>query len=260
MSKKITLITGASSGIGLELAWICARNNHNLLLIARHEDKLQELAKAIKEKYRVSVDYLSYDLNKVESAQAIYNYCQGKDLFVNVLINNAGFGDWRKFIDSDIQRQLDMINVNISSLVYLSHLFLKDMKNNGGGKIMNMASAAAFQPGPLMSVYYATKAFVLHFSEAVANELKENNITVTAICPGPTTSNFKKTANLDNSRLMKKRNLPSSRDVAEFSYKVMDKGKVVAVPGMINVFLSKLVNFIPRSIVVKIVRKMQEEF
>jgi len=170
MSKKITLITGASSGIGLELAWICARNNHNLLLIARHEDKLQELAKAIKEKYRVSVDYLSYDLNKVESAQAIYNYCQGKDLFVNVLINNAGFGDWRKFIDSDIQRQLDMINVNISSLVYLSHLFLKDMKNNGGGKIMNMASAAAFQPGPLMSVYYALKAFVLPFREAVPNE------------------------------------------------------------------------------------------
>ncbi|MBN2884378.1 SDR family oxidoreductase [Patescibacteria group bacterium] len=260
MSKKITLITGASSGIGLELAWVCARNNHDLLLIARHEDKLQELTKAIKEKYSVSVDYLPYDLSEIKSAQEIYNHCQAKDLFIDVLINNAGFGDWRKFIDSDIKRQLDMINVNISTLVYLSHLFIKDMKNNGGGKIMNIASAAAFQPGPLMSVYYATKAFVLHFSEAIANELKENNITVTAICPGPTASNFKKNANIGNSRLMKKRNLPSSKNVAEFSYRAMKKGKVVAIHGLINIIMTKLVNIIPRSIVVKMVRKIQEEF
>lgn len=260
MLKKITIITGASSGIGLELAWVCARNKHNLLLIARQEDKLLKLAEAIKEKYPVSIDCLLCDLSKPESAQVIYNYCQEKKLFVDFLINNAGFGDFRKFIDGDIKKQLDMISVNISTLVSLSHLFLKDMINNGGGKIMNLASTAAFQPGPLMSVYYASKAFVLHFSEAIANELKKNNITVTAICPGPTASNFKHTANLGNSRLMKKRGLPSSREVAEFAYKSMERGRVVAVHGLVNLLLTKLVNIIPRSIVVKMVRKMQEVF
>ncbi|MDD2681059.1 MAG: SDR family oxidoreductase [Patescibacteria group bacterium] len=260
MTKNITIITGASSGIGLELAWILASNNHNLLIIARHEDKLNELAKAIQIKHQVTVDYLVKDLSKPESTQEIFKYCQEKQLFVDILINNAGFGDFCEFSDSNRQRQLDMINVNISSLVSLTHLFLKDMINNNEGKIMNIASAAAFQPGPLMSVYYATKAFVLHFSEAIANELKDKNITLTTICPGPTASNFKQSANLNNSRLMKKRNLPSSRSVAEFSYQAMIKGRVIAIPGFSNWLLSKLVNIIPRPLVVKMVRKIQEKF
>jgi len=260
MHQVTTLITGASSGIGLELALIAASHNNNLLLIARHEDKLNELAQTIRAKHKITVDYLVKDLSKPESTQEIFQYCQEKKLFINILINNAGFGDFREFTNSDRQRQLDMINVNISALVSLTHFFIKDMIDNGGGKVLNIASAAAFQPGPLMSVYYASKAFVLHFSEAIANELKDKKVSVTAVCPGPTASNFKHNANLHNSRLMKKRNLPSAKSVAEFSYKSMLKGKVVAIPGFNNWLLSKLVNIIPRPIVVRMVRKIQEEF
>lgn len=260
MFKKVTIITGASSGIGLELAWILARNNNHLLLIARSKEKLQKLSQDITEKYQVSVDYLIKDLSRADSAQEVFNYCQENNLQVDILINNAGFGDFNLFINGDIKKQLAMINLNIYTLVYLSHLFLPNMIKQGHGKIMNIASTAAFQPGPLMSVYYASKAFVLHFSEAIANELKPNNITVTTICPGPTASNFKQTANLDNSRLMKKRKLPSAKMVAEFAYKAMMKGRVVAIYGFKNYLLTKLVNIMPRSIVVKIVRKLQEEF
>lgn len=260
MDKKISIVTGASSGIGKELSFVLARHQKNLLLIARSEEKLKKITQEIKDKYQVSAEYLIKDLSKTEAAQEIFDYCQKQKLEVDILINNAGFGDFNLFVKGNIKKQLEIIQVNIYALVYLNHLFLLKMIAQGGGKIMNIASTAAFQPGPLMSVYYASKAFVLHFSEAIANELKPYNITVTAICPGPTASNFKQTANLGNSRLMKKRKLPSAKMVAEFAYKAMIKGRVVAIYGFRNYILTKLVNIIPRSIVVKIVRKLQEEF
>ena len=260
MPEKISLITGASSGIGWELAWIFASKGHNLLLVARSGEKLQLLAKEIKEKYQVSVYVLSADLSKEKSVKEVFSYCQANKLEVDNLVNNAGFGDFNLFADSSLNRNLGMIKLNISALVELTHLFLPAMIKNKQGRILNIASAAAFQPGPLMSVYYASKAFVLHFGEAIANELDKTGVTCTTICPGPTKSNFKATANLKNSRLMKKRNLPSAKSVAEFSYQSMIKAKVVAIPGLKYNFLAALVRFLPRKTVTKLVRKAQEVF
>ncbi len=258
--NTITLITGASSGIGLELAIVFAGHGHNLLLISRNEIELKKISAELIEKYNVSVRYLSKDLSQAESIQEVYSYCQENELIVENLVNNAGFGDFNLFKDSNIKRQLDMINLNIRAVVHLTHLLLPKMIKNQSGKILNVASTAAFQPGPLMSVYYASKAFVLHFSEAIANELKPDNITVTALCPGPTKSNFKLTANLENSRLMKTRKIPTSKKVAEYGYKSLMKGKVVAIHGKRNYILAQVVRLLPRSTVVKMVRKLQEVF
>jgi len=152
-----------------------------------------------------------------------------------------------------------MINVNITALTYLTRLFLPQMVKNGFGKIMNVASTAAFQPGPTMSVYYATKAYVLHFSEAIGNELEGTGVTVTALCPGATTSGFQAAANLGESKLVKGKKLPTSKDVAEYGYRAMMKGKAVAIHGFGNWLLAQSPRFAPRSWVVKVARKVQEE-
>ncbi|MFA5131451.1 MAG: SDR family oxidoreductase [Patescibacteria group bacterium] len=260
MAKAITLITGASSGIGRELSFVFAEHKQDLLLVARSGAELSKLAEELALKHGITALYLAGDLREMKSVEAVKAYCVAHDLFVENLVNNAGFGDFGPFADSKIERQLGMINLNISALVYLTHLFLPAMIEKGKGRILNVASTAAFQPGPLMSVYYATKAFVLHFSEAIANELKTKNISVTALCPGPTASNFKAVANLDGSRLMKNRKLPTARSVAEDGYRALMAGKIVAISGWKNAFMAFLVRFFPRRLVLKIVRKFQENF
>ena len=257
---KITLLTGASSGIGRELAWIAAAQGHNLLLIAQSEVELDKVAAEIKAKHAVEIFCLAKDLSRIEAASEIYNYCQEKNWQVDCLINDAGFGDYGFFFERQLEKQINMINVNVAMPVALCHFFLPGMIKDKRGKILNVASASAFQPGPLMSVYYATKAFALFFSEAIANELKDRGVTVTALCPGPTESNFVAVANAGNNRLLKKHNLPSARSVAEYGYKAMLKGKRVAIPGFGNQFLAFLIRLTPRGLVLKIVRKLQEKF
>jgi short-subunit dehydrogenase len=256
--KKYTLITGASAGIGYELARIAAANGCNLLLTARRIDKLNELAAELKSENGIDVITVAKDLSDRAAAEFLFDFCLKNNIQINHLINNAGFGDLGLFADSEITKQRDMIQINIMALTLLSRLFLPDMVKAGYGRILNVASVAAFQPGPTMSVYYATKAYVLHFSEAIANELEGTGVTVTTLCPGPTESEFKYVANMEESGLMKNRKNPSSRAVAEYGYRAMMRGKKVAIHGLLNALMVFTVRLSPRSWVVRIARFMTE--
>jgi len=256
--SKTALITGASSGIGLELAKIFARDKYNLVLVARSADKLNELATELR-KENISVDVIVFDLSLPNAARDLFNAVQQKNISIDFLINNAGFGDFGFFIEADWKKTERMISVNIMTLTHLTRLFLPSMVKNGYGRVLNMSSTAAFQPGPLMSVYYATKAYVLHFSEAIGNELKDTGVKVTALCPGATESGFQAASNMEESRLVKGRKLPTSKEVAEFGYKAMMKGKAVAIPGMFNYLLAQSPRFTPRALVVKVARMIQEK-
>ncbi len=251
------LITGASSGIGLELAKIHASKGDNLVLVARSKNKLDELKLELEKKYNSSVYCIEKDLSNPGSAQEIYTETKQKNIQIDYLINNAGFGDFGMFYETDEDKENRMIHLNITALTQFCKLYLKDMIQRGSGKIMNVASTAAFQPGPTMAVYYATKAYVLHFSEAINNEVKGTGVTVTAFCPGATESGFQTAAAMEESNLVKGKKLPGSREVAEYGYKAMMKGKAVAIHGFMNFLMASSVRFSPRSLVVKVTRKIQ---
>jgi short-subunit dehydrogenase len=251
------LITGASNGIGLELAKIHASKGGNLVLVARNKSKLDELKKELENQYKVSVYIIGKDLSVFNSAQEVYDETYKQNIKIDYLINNAGFGDFGMFVDSDWNKELQMINLNITTLTQFTKLYLQDMVKHRSGKIMNVASTAAFQPGPIMAVYFATKAYVLSFSEAVNNEVSDKGVTVTTLCPGATESGFQAAAAMEESNLVKGRKLPTSKEVAEYGYAAMLKGKTVAIHGLMNWILANSVRFTPRSLVVKITRKIQ---
>ena len=251
------LITGASNGIGLELAKIHASKGGNLVLVARNKSKLDELKKELENQYKVSVYIIGKDLSIFNSAQEVYDETNKQNIKIDYLINNAGFGDFGMFVDSDWNKELQMINLNITTLTQFTKLYLQDMVKHRSGKIMNVASTAAFQPGPIMAVYFATKAYVLSFSEAVNNEVSDKGVTVTTLCPGATESGFQAAAAMEESNLVKGRKLPTSKEVAEYGYAAMLKGKTVAIHGLMNWILANSVRFTPRSLVVKITRKIQ---
>jgi short-subunit dehydrogenase len=255
---KTALITGASSGIGLELARLFARDKHDLVLVARSGDKLQQLASELIKEHGIRATVITADLSQVGSVKNLFDKLQQEKIDIDFLVNNAGFGDFGFFIESDWNKAEQMINVNITALTYLTRLFLPHMVEKGFGKILNVASTASFQPGPTMSVYFATKAFVLHFSEAIGNELEGTGVTVTALCPGATESGFQAVAGLEESKLVKGRKLPSSKSVAEYGYRAMMKGTAVAIHGFFNYLMAQGPRFAPRSWVVKIARKVQE--
>ena len=256
MSDTTALVTGASSGIGLEFAKLLASKNYNLIIIARNEEKLNSLKKELESKHGIQVIVKAKDLSKPEVAREIYDDLHKQNIKISLLINNAGFGEHGHFLNTSWQKESDMIQVNITSLMRLTKVFLEDMVAQGAGRILNVASVAAFMPGPFMATYFATKAFVLSFSEAIANELKGTGVTVTALCPGPTESGFQATANVEETNLVKGKKLPSSKKVAEFGYKALMRGKTVAVHGFMNRLQVFGVRFIPRSIVRAIVRKV----
>ena len=255
---KTALITGASGGIGYELALIHAKAGDNLVLVARSEGKLNELKTRLEKEHGIDVQVFALDLSETGSAEKVHAFTQEKGVFVDYLVNNAGFGDFGFFNEADWNKTNAMIQLNITILTQLTHLYLQDMIKAKKGKIMNVASTAAFQPGPTMAVYYATKAYVLHFSEAIGNEVKPYGITVTALCPGATESGFQAAAAMENSKLVKDRKLPSSREVAVYAHKAMMKGKAVAIHGTMNALMANAVRFIPRSWAVKIARKIQD--
>lgn len=256
---KTALITGASGGIGLELAKIHASKGGNLVLAARNKPALDELKNQLEQQYGVAVHTIGTDLSAPGAAQQVYTNVQQNNIVTDYLINNAGFGDFGLFHESDWNKQQQMISLNIMALTHLCHLFLGDMVQRRSGRIMNVASTAAFQPGPTMAVYYATKAYVLNFSEAIDNEVRDKGITVTALCPGATQSGFQSAANMEDSALVKGRRLPSSAEVAAYGYEAMLKGKTVAIHGTMNALMANSVRFVPRAWVVKITRKIQEK-
>jgi short-subunit dehydrogenase len=252
------LITGASGGIGLELSRILAKNKNDVILVARNENKLKLLANELRQQ-NINAYVLPKDLSDYHAAKEVFDYCLQNNLQVDYLINNAGFGDFGFFVDSDWNKQEQMINLNITALTYLTRLFLPGMVERKFGKVMNVASTAAFQPGPTMSVYYATKAFVLHFSEAISNELEGTGVTVTALCPGATESGFQKAAAMEGSRLIKGRKLPGSKEVAEYGYKAMMRGRVVAIHSFKSKLLVFGARFSPRFLVLRITRYLQDK-
>lgn len=253
--NKTALITGASLGIGYEFARILADHHYNLVLVARSTDKLNALADRLS---NVRVQVIAKDLSKPGSGAEIFEELKQKNIQVDVLINNAGFGDYGMFHECQLERQLQMIDLNVRSLTELTHLFGKMMVNRKDGKILNVASTAAFQPGPLMSVYYSTKHYVLAFSEALANEWQDLGVTVTALCPGPTESGFQEAANMGRSKLFKNFKLPTSEEVALYGYEALMRGDRVAVHGTINKILTSTVPFLPREWVTSVVRKIQD--
>ena len=248
------LITGASSGIGLELSRIHAEKKDNLILVARNISKLEELKKELENSFGVSVMCIQKDMSEVNAAIDIFENVKLLGIEVDYLINNAGFGDYGFFHEADWKKLEQMLMLNIVSLTQLTKLIGEQMALRRKGKIMNVASVAAFQPGPLMAVYFATKSYVLNFSEAVNNELKGFGVTVTALCPGPTESKFMEVAKMNESALIKGKTLPSSKSVAIFGHNAMMKGKAVAIHGFMNAVLANVNRFVPRSLTVSITR------
>ncbi|MCP2727811.1 SDR family NAD(P)-dependent oxidoreductase [Limnofasciculus baicalensis] len=255
---KTVLITGASGGIGYELAKLFAQDGDNLVLVARNENKLNEIKRNFEQNYQVIVKVLGKDLSQPNIAVQIFNDLEKDQIQIDVLINNAGFGDFGEFVNTNWEKEADMMQVNMVALTQMTKLFLKGMVERRRGKIVNVASTAAFQPGPLMAVYYATKAYVLSFSEAIANELESTGVTVTALCPGATESGFQQASAMEESRLVKGRKLPTAEDVAKYAYKAMEKGQVVAIHGLFNWIAANIIRFLPRKVVTDVVRTMQE--
>lgn len=255
---KTALITGASNGIGLELAKVHASQGGNLVLVARNKAKLDSLKETLENQYKIKVYTIGKDLSAANAAQEVYDETTNQGIQIDYLINNAGFGDFGMFTETSWDKELQMINLNITTLTHFTKLYLQDMTKRKSGKIMNVASTAAFQSGPTMAVYYATKAYVLSFSEAVDNEVRDKGISVTTLCPGATESGFQVAAAMEESALVKGKRLPSSAEVARFGYTAMLKGKTVAIHGFMNRILANSVRFLPRSIVVKVTRKMQD--
>jgi hypothetical protein len=253
------LITGASNGIGLELAKIHASKGGDLVLVARNKSKLDELKHELETKFNIKVYTIGKDLSASNAAKEVYDETSKQQIKIEYLINNAGFGDFGFFTETDWNKELQMINLNITTLTQFTKLYLQDMLKRKSGKIMNVASTAAFQSGPTMAVYYATKAYVLSFSEAVDNEVRDQGISITALCPGATESGFQAAASMEESNLVKGRKLPGSKEVAEYGYAAMLKGKTVAIHGFMNWIMANSVRFIPRSIVVKVTRKIQDK-
>jgi short-subunit dehydrogenase len=257
--KNTALITGASNGIGLELARVHASKGGDLVLVARNKSKLDELKTELEKQFGVSVYTIGKDLSATHSAQEVYDLTKEKNITVDYLINNAGFGDFGMFSETDWDKEEKMINLNITALTLFTKLYLKDMVKRGSGRIMNVASTAAFQPGPTMSVYCATKAYVLSFTEAVGNEVNDKGITVTALCPGATATGFEAAGGLEGSKLFKDKNLPTAKEVAIYGYRAMLKGKSVAISGLMNYIMANSIRFIPRAMVIKVSRKMLDK-
>ncbi|HLZ42455.1 MAG TPA: SDR family oxidoreductase [Candidatus Sulfotelmatobacter sp.] len=252
------LITGASGGIGYELAKLFARDRHNLVLVARSACKLGQVASEL-QAAGVSVKTVALDLAEPPAPKVLFNQLQREGIAVDILINNAGFGALGKFAQMPNDEILGQINLNIIALTQLTKLFLPPMLARHNGRIMNVASTAGFQPGPLMAVYYASKAYVISFSEAIANELKDSGVTVTCFCPGATHTGFAKRAGNDKSRLFKQLGAMNADKVALDGYRALMEGRTLAISGLHNWLVAQSTRLGPRKMVTAISRWVSED-
>ena len=254
--KKVVLITGASAGLGEEFAFQLAEQGLSLLLVARREDRLQQIRQQILVKYpEISVSYLPVDLTEQESAQQIVTYLQSHSLFLSGLINNAGFGQRGAFAEIALSRQMEMLQVNINSLVSLTHLAIPLLKQQQNSFIINVASTAAFQAGPNLAIYYASKAFVLSFSQALYEELKGEGIRVSTLCPGATKTEFAQVAEMSDSLLFKLR-VMEKQPVVRCA--LNNAGKAVVIPGLLNKLSVFFVQLVPGSLARKLAYLIQK--
>jgi uncharacterized protein len=257
--KNVALITGASSGIGKQLAWIHAERGNDLIIVARREQELQTLAQEIAAKHGTAVRVIAKDLALASAPQEIFDEVAAAGLQVDYLINNAGFGLLGKFVERDLQASLAMVHVNITALTALTHLFLPAMVARDRGWILNVASVAGLMPGgPLQSVYFASKAYVVSFSSGLAEELHDSKVTVTTLCPGPTETEFAQAAQMNGSAVFA--NAFSARSVAEDGYEAMTKGELLRVSGVPfgQKLMIPIMPLLPRAGILTAIRKTQE--
>lgn len=254
---KTALITGASGGIGLAFARRFARDKYDVVLVARSEGKLREVAAELQAQHGIRAIVIASDLSQPGAPQAIFDQLQAAGVAVDVLVNNAGFANYGAFTEIETAKDLELLHLNIVALTHLCKLFLKPMLARGSGHILNVASTAAFLPGPLMAAYYASKAYVLSLSEALAEELVGTAVTVTALCPGPTESGFQKRAAMEDSKLVQG-GLMDVEVVVEQGYQAMLRGQRVVVPGMMNKLTALLPRFLPRQMATRMVKGAQE--
>lgn len=252
--RPTALITGASSGIGYDLAQIMA-TEFDLIVTARNQKKLEQLAQELQTRHGNHVHVIPADLAKPDAPGNIFAEIDRRALRVDALINNAGFGAYGEFRSTPLEDELQMIQVNVTALTHLTKLALPKMLERKHGRILNVASTAGFQPGPLMAVYYATKAYVISFSEAIDNELKGSGVTVSCLCPGPTATEFASRADMEKSRLFLLGRM-RSQDVARAGYKGMIRGKRLVIPGVKNKMMMESVRFTPRKLVTAIARTL----
>jgi uncharacterized protein len=252
------LVTGASGGIGLELARLLASGGHDLVLVARSEAKLHEIGEQLEQEHGIAATVIASDLSKPNAARDLVETLRAASTEIDVLVNNAGYGLNGEFVDNDPQTQLDMIQVNIVALTELTRLLLPSMVARRSGRILNVASTAAFAPDPFAAVYGATKAYVLSFSEAIAEELRHSGVTVTALCPGPTQTGFSTAAGAGSTRLYSKQKPMSSADVARAGYQGMNSGRRVVVTGLRNKLLVQSARMSPRRMVTMVGRRLWE--
>jgi uncharacterized protein len=257
MPEETVLITGASSGIGRELARLFAGAGSDLVLVARRGDRLHELSQELTSHYGVKAHVLAKDLTLPSAAREISDELDRSGIVVDVLVNNAGFGDLGAFAELGVERQREMVQVNVLALTELTRRFLPGMISRRRGGILNVASAAAFQPGPLMSVYYATKAYVLHFSEGLAEELSGTGVSVTCLCPGPTATEFGADSRMEGSLLFRMGAM-NAATVARAGYAGFRAGKVIVLPGIRNKLVAFSVRLGPRAVVRKIVKLLHQ--
>lgn len=257
LKTRTALVTGAASGLGFEFAKLLASDHYDLILADKDESRLAMAREQLQRKFQVPVETINSDLSKPQAAAEIY--AETKDKAIDILINNAGYGLFGFFTRTDWEKEEKMINLHVLTTTHLTKLFISDMVKRGSGRIMNVSSMAAFQPGPLMAVYYATKTYILSLTEALANETKGSGVTVTAFCPGQTRTGFQ-----DN--VARASNVPKSKTfwmadpakVARAAYHAMQSGKTLSVPGTGNKILILLNRLIPRKAVTSLVRRLQE--
>lgn len=257
--RPAVLITGASSGIGLEMARILAAAGEELVLTARREKLLEETAFRLSAERSLPVHVRAADLSEPGGAERLYRSLESDGIPVGTLVNNAGFGTWGPFRETPASESIAMMRLNMEAVVHLTALCLPSMIDAGSGKILNVASTAAFQPGPLMTVYYATKAFVLHFSEALARELEGTGVTVTAFCPGPVRTGFGKRAGIERSGIARLLPPMSAEEAARTGIEAMERGKPLAIPGLVNRMTALSAKLLPRRLTTRLVHRVQRE-
>jgi short-subunit dehydrogenase len=259
MPAKFVLITGATSGIGLALAQVFARQGYDLVIVSRKQEDLIKTATELKNQFGGKIITLAKDLSQAGAAQEVYDEIQRQNIDVDILVNNAGYAEHGFFKDVPLEKELSLVQLNMASVMVLTKLFLDNMLKRNSGRILNLGSTASFQPGgPLMSVYYATKAFVLSLTEAIAEEIKDSKVTVTALCPGPTRTAFQNKAKIHDTLLIKT-NMMSADHVAEIAYRGLMRGKTIVIPGWMNKLQIQALRIAPRVLVRKVIYNLQKK-
>jgi len=257
--SKTALITGATSGIGYEFSKVFAKNRYNLVIVSRNREKLNAVAGELGQLHDIQVKAISKDLCKFSAPQELYDEISAGNIDIDVLVNNAGVGLNGRVVDLSAAKQMDLIQLNIASLTILCKLFGADMVKKSSGSILNVASTAAFQAGPFMSTYYASKAYVLMFSEGLNAELKRTGVTVTTLCPGPTRTDFFRRAGMKGSKLEKIPFLMTPAEVAGIGFSGLRKGKRIVIPGLVNKILAFSARVLPRGLITTITGYLNHE-